>query len=1051
MAPKPLDILAQQLVAEVACEEWDEDALYDLVRNAYPYRDLTPEEFAEVVQMVARGFTTRRGRRGALIHYDGVHRRLRARRGSRLTAITAGGAIPDNADYRVVLEPDETFLGTVNEDFAVESMAGDVFQLGNAAWRILQVNSGTVRVADAAGEMPSIPFWFGEAPGRSDELSAAVAALRSEMEARLDDPDATTRWLVEDVELPQPAAHQLSHYLADARAMLGILPTQETIVLERFFDESGGMQLVLHAPFGSRINKAWGLALRKRFCRQFNFELQAAATENGLLLSLGPQHSFPLDDVFRYLHPDRVRDILVQALFDAPVFQTRWRWNATLALAVLRNQGGRRVPPPLQRMQSEDLLAAVFPDAAACLENIGGDREVPDHPLVRQTITDCLEEGMDLDGLLGVLRRVCDGRLTCVARDTPEPSALCAEILNAQPYAFLDDAPLEERRTQAVRTRRAFEPSSANELGALDADAITRVQDEAWPDPRDTDEMHDALLLAGFFADEEVQRNATWAELLHHLQSTERACRADRRAGDATPVWVATERAPELQLVFGDAIRFHPVPPALTAQGDAASDRESAVKELVRGRMEISGPLSAPAVANALGVDRVTIDAALMALEHEGVVLRGAFTPGHDGLEWCHRRLLSRIHRYTLNRLRAEIQPVAPAEFMRFLMEWQHVEPEHRMAGPEGLRAVITQLDGFELPAAAWETDVLSARVSSYDPLWLDTLCLTGAVTWRRLSPPNRDGAGPFTAGPVRSTPISLSLREHIETWHALTGPAGPSALSSYAQTVLPILRERGASFFPELVEQSKLLPTQVENALGELAAHGFVTSDSFAGLRILLTPSNKRPPRGGGKRRGRTTPFGVESAGRWSVTARGRDAAPADAPARETAGDDLEGSAEDQAWVLLRRYGVVFRRLLARETNLAPWRVLTQVLRRLEARGEIRGGRFVGGMSGEQFALPEAVAQLRTVRRAERDGRLIGISAADPLNLTGLLFPGHRVPALAGNRIVFRDGVPLAAREAGTLRPLADYDAALERDIERAIVRREVSPTLRAYLGRAG
>src|SRR5437867_1612417 len=505
----PSDVLAQQIVAETACREYTEDELFALVRRAWPYRALARPQFDAVVAMLADGFATKRGRRGALIYRDEIHGRLRGRRGARMLALTCGGAIPEVADYRMVLEPDDTFIGTLNEDFAIESMAGDVIQLGNMSWRVLQVGAGVIRVADAKGAPPNIPFWLGEAPSRSDELSSAVSRLRADIEARLepgissavaDAPfDQTVAgWLADDAGIDGVAAEQTVSYLARTRAALGVVPTQDTLVLERFFDESGGMQLVLHAPFGSRINKAWGLALRKRFCRQFNFELQAAATDDAVLLSLGPQHSFPLADVFRYLHPATAKDVLVQALLDAPVFQTRWRWNTTISLAVPRFRGGRKVPPPLQRMLADDLLTSVFPDAAACLENIPGDRAIPDHPLVKQTVRDCLQEAMDYDALAAVLARIHRGELSLVARDLPEPSPISHEILNARPYAFLDDAPLEERRTQAVYARRATDPASAGDLGALDASALARVREEASPDPRDADELHDALVVNGF-------------------------------------------------------------------------------------------------------------------------------------------------------------------------------------------------------------------------------------------------------------------------------------------------------------------------------------------------------------------------------------------------------------------------------------------------------------------------------------------------------------------------------------------------------------------------
>src|SRR5439155_17080940 len=452
---KPLDLLAQQIVACAACEDWNEQKLFELLRGAYPYRNLTREEFDSVLRMLAEGFSTKRGRRAALIHHDAINHRVRARRGAGLIALTSGGAIPDNADYRVVLEPSETFIGTVNEDFAIESLAGDIFQLGNASLKILRVNSSTVRVEDAHGQPPSIPFWLGEAPGRTAELSGAVSDLREDMEMKIGQSccagmnapeikaqpatDQICDWLAAETGLSESGARQLADYFVAIYKALGVIPSQKKLVLERFFDESGGMQLVLHSPFGIRVNRAWGLALRKRFCRSFNFELQAAATDEAIVLSLGTQHSFPLDEVFRYLNSKTVRELLVQALLDAPMFGIRWRWNATRALALPRQRGGRKIPAPLQRMEAENLLAAVFPDQLACLENIAGDREIPQHPLVQQTIQDCLTEAMDFDGLARVLAKIHAGEITCIARDTTEPSPLAHGILNAKPYAFLDD------------------------------------------------------------------------------------------------------------------------------------------------------------------------------------------------------------------------------------------------------------------------------------------------------------------------------------------------------------------------------------------------------------------------------------------------------------------------------------------------------------------------------------------------------------------------------------------------------------------------------------
>src|SRR5213593_4193469 len=769
---KPLDILAQQIVAAAAGEEWDENTLYERMRSAYPYRDLTRKEFDDVVQMLGEGFTTRRGRRSAHIHYDGINKKLKGRRGARIAAITSGGAIPDLGDYRVILEPTETFVGTLNEDFAIEISPGDIFLLGNTSYLIVRVESGQVRVADAKGQPPTLPFWLGEAPGRTNELSEEVSRLRQDIADRLDDQPAAIRWLVDTIGMNEAGARTIVEYLAATRVILGTIPTQKTLVLERFFDEAGGMQLVLHAPFGSRINRAWGLALRKRFCRSFNFELQAAATEDAIILSLGPQHSFPLEDVFQYLKPATAEHLLVQAMLDAPVFGTRWRWNSTRALAVLRFRGGRKVPTPLQRMEAEDLVAAVFPDQLACPENLVGDREIPDHPLVNQTIADCLLEAMDFPGLKRVLEGMEAGQLTLIARDTTEPSPLCHEVLNARPYAFLDDAPLEERRTQAVITRRGLDVKTADEFGKLDQAAIDLVREQAWPDPETADELHDALLVTGAIPIADCGlRNPEWQGWFDELARAGRAAVLQTES----KLWVAAERLPMLEAVFPGA---RCEPPLVVPERDRAKawTREDAVRELVRGRLEAVGPTTAADIARSLGVPAGDVDFALGALEHEGFVLRGRFTPGVVELEWCERRLLARIHRYTLDRLRQEIEPVTAADFMRFLLEWQRAAPDARAEGPEGLGAVLELLDGYEVPAGAWEADVLPARLGEYDPLWLDGLCLSGEIAWGRLSP-----VGPSNghkSGPIRTTPVALFRRERGAVWRSLAVHPDPADLA---------------------------------------------------------------------------------------------------------------------------------------------------------------------------------------------------------------------------------------------------------------------------------
>src|SRR5215470_7953384 len=1072
---KPLDVLAQQTVAAASTEDWDENEFFELVCSAWPYRNLTRGEFDQVVTMLAEGFSTKRGRRSALIHHDAINHRFRGRRGARLTALTSGGAIPDNADYRVILEPSETFVGTVNEDFAVESLAGDIFQLGNASWRILRINSGVVRVEDAKGQPPGIPFWLGEAPARTDELSTAVSNLRMEIEqflvasSRCDDrtaqsavpTNAAIEWIAREFQLPQDAAEQVAAYFADAHRSLGTIPSQQTLVLERFFDESGGMQLVLHAHFGSRINRAWGLALRKRFCRSFNFELQAAATDDAIVISLGTQHSFPLDEVFRYLNSKTVRDLLVQALLDAPMFTIRWRWNATRSLAVPRFRGGAKIAAPLQRMESENLLAAVFPDQLACLEHIVGDREIPDHPLVKQTIDDCLTEAMDIDGLEEVLRRIESGQIRCIARDLPEPSPLAAEILNARPYAFLDNAPLEERRTQAVYTRRASERNGSDGLGILDSTAIEKVQSEAWPTASNADELHDALMLIGVITLEEIQRSANGEDteqLVSTLITENRTTKLvlSLECDDMSPLskrghvralqnsdahktfYVAAERLVMLRTIYPEA---RTVPELVLPDSVRRKtwERADAIRELIRDRMEVCGPITVSELADTLVLQQSEIDAALLALEAEGFVLRGKFHPDAVEEEWCDRRLLARIHRLTIDRLRAEIQPVSIHDFYRFLFAWQRADQEHRVEGLEGLQSILEQLDGCELPLAAWESAVLPARVDDYDPEWLDRLCFSGRVGWGRLSIPQNPNVR--ASAPLRTSPIALYLRENLADWLALTHPRSAIELSAISQAVFETLQSGGALFFSELISRTdkSVLPSQVEEALSQLAALGLVTSDSFDGLRALLIPSNKRPTFGRvtAHRRRRANLASIEFAGRWSLLPRSVG------ESNDTGG--REAAIEKFAQVLLRRYGIVFRRLLERESFPVTWYELGRVYRRLEARGEIRGGYFVGGVSGEQFALPGAIGLLRSIRKAPTNGELITLSAADPLNLQGILTPGTRITAFTANRLLFRNGLPVAALEAQEVRKLSDDDVS-DLQIENALRIGKLRPSLRPY-----
>ncbi len=1187
----PLDILAQQIVAMCACEDWDEDELFAFMRRAYPYRELERAEYDRILEMLSQGIAAKRGRYGAYLFRDMVNRRLRARRGARLAAITSGGAIPDNALFTVVVQPEEIVIGSLDEDFAVESSAGDIMLLGNTSWRIHRVDSKAARVLveDAHGAAPTVPFWRGEAPARTDELSLHVADLRDQISkllpntaplpvpldpemgelraerisnfesfdgeqtrprirTRLDGLKAASRgesnwadeapegvplqirspsngsgtnpagealvpkprvrmrglesslevqnaveWLKQECGLDDSGAEQAIEYIITGRAVLGEVPTQNTIIAERFFDEGGGMQLVIHAPFGGRINKAWGLALRKRFCRSFNFELQAAATDDGLNIALAEQHSFPLSDVFHYLQVETVKEILEQAALPSPIFATRWRWDANRSLALLRFQGGKKVPPPIQRIRSDDLLASVFPDVAACPENLVGDIEIPDHPLIQEVMKDVLTEAMDIDGLRTVIAKIYDGSIRCLAVDTPVPSQFSHEILNANPYAFLDDAPLEERRARAVQMRRMLPEAVLNEVGRLDQDAIARVRHEARPDVRDSDELHDTLqtlvCVPEEMPDADWQRVVEgWTPLVTELlegwrvvcASVTSSAAADlaphpialsaeftpkpvviptedfspsggtcvstaaiepsyssassqpvlpddepTAAGVTRRYYVASERAKDFALVFPDA-QFEVAPPDLPSN---TASREDALLAMTSGWMMHSGPVTAGALGYRLGVPVGDIEKALLRLEAAGSILRGNFTglnahpvanTGQQGwgtrypqdsstrasefenVEWCERRLLSRIHHLTVATLRKQVEPVTAAQFMRWLLRWQHLAPQSQLAGAHGLMQALQQLQGFEIPANAWEKQILARRINQYDPTALDQLCLTGAIGWGRLSPHpatlEEAGEGRRRVVPTSVAPITFFVREEADWMQPRLSDDEQTyegILSEPARVVLHYLRRRGASFCADIVRGTGKPKADTETALWELVAAGMVTADGFDNLRSLIHPKHRPSQAMARTARPRHTP------GRWSLLY----------PAE---GSDHNKVVEATCWMLLRRYGVIFREVLARESNLPKWRELLIGLRRLEDRGEVRGGRFVSGFLGEQFALPEAVESVRAMRNLPPSGECITISAADPLNLVGFIVPGDRVAAISGKYVTFRDGVAVEADEPG-------------------------------------
>ena len=1011
MPQQPLDILAQQIVAACAVEDWDERKLYSLFRGAYPYRNLSYEDYEKTLVMLAEGVASSRGRSRVHVHRDRVNHQLKGRKGSRITALTNGGAIPDLFSFPVIAEPEGKQVGTLDEDFATDSVGGDVFLLGSTSWRIQSVRGGVVRVEDARGQPPNVPFWRGEAPARTEELSHEVGHFRRDILERTD----AAPYLEQQLGLSPVAADGLLRYLRASKQVLGEMPTPETVIAERFFDEAGGMQLLIHAPFGGRINRAWGMALRKCFCRSFDFELQAAATDDGILLSLGEQHSFPLMEIFDFVHPDRVEEVLVQAILQAPLFGTRFRWNATRALALSRFQNGAKVPPQLQRARSDDLLAAVFPAQVGCQDNHGGAEIVPpDHPIVNETLDNCLREALDVEGLKLVLRALKDGTIRKLALDLPEPSPMSHALLNSQPYTFLDDAPAEERRARAVRVRRTLPPEDAAAMGALDVDAINLTISDARPLIRDCDELHDALLQLVVMPEDGVDPA--------HVGPLILGCRVTRVVLPDRVFVTCAERIPHVLALYPTA-RLEPPMEALA--GDLPVEREAAVRVVVRGRMEIAGPTTVPWLALALGLPESEVNQALFALESTGQVLRGTFRPqsaGTPDVEWCDRRLLQRIHRLTVGRLRKEIEPLTSQEFMRFLFRWHRVDDRDPLRGQAGLMRAVELLEGYEAPAAAWELALLKDRVQGYTPELLERACWGGDVTWGRLTVKEPKVApGPKRTAPVlapmpapveekagrkkssmpaRNASLCFVRRSALDPLLAAARPDGfdpdgraviPEDLGPEAKTLVELLKRRGACFFTDLAQAGKLEAETVEEALWELLARGLVTADAVENLRVLQSPKKR-------KLRAATRPGGP---GRWSLLE------PLVIPTRDQVLESL-------ARLFLTRYGIVFRDLVVREPLAPSWRELSYVYRRMEARGEIRGGRFLAGHAGEQYALAEAVDLARSIRRTPTQGHVVKLSAVDPLNLTGLVTPGARVPAVIGNWVTYVDGVPREEVAAG-------------------------------------
>ncbi len=1008
-----LDALAQQIVAEVSARDWNIDDLYQCILTAFPYRNFTLDRFHEILQMLSEGFSLRRGRRGAYIYLDAVNRILRARAGARIVAATNAGVIPDQFDYDVILEPEDIRIGTVNEDFAFESLVGDIFQLGNMSYRVRRVEKGFVRVEDARGQPPNIPFWLGEGRGRSAELSRAVSDLREYVCECLNENDLeeTVGFVQAYCQTDSYVSAQIVEYLAASKKALGVIPTQKTIVFERFFDEMNDWHLVIHSVFGSRMNRAWGLALRKRFCVRFNFELQAAALEDNFVLSLGPTHSFALEEVKGYVKRSTAGTVVRQAVLGAPMFGVRWRWAASAALAVLRFRNGKKVPPPFQRNDSEDLLSVVFPEQLACQENIVGPVEIPDHPLVNQTLMDCTHDLMDLDGLASLLEKIECGQISVVCRDLSEPSPLAQEVLTAKPYAFLDDAPAEERRTLAVQSRRYLSSADVREHDLLDAEVIERLSIQAWPDPTNAEQLHDALVGFGYLHTSEAlpkseshlveASKGLWQSFFEQLAADQRATRLTTANGNE--LWVAAERLDEMKLVHPES-QTTPQIDSASIVSKTVTDAGEALVSLIRGRMEIVGPTTTSEIALSIDLPVGAVETALNRLESEGSVMRGNFRKDREQTQWCERHFLSRIHKSTISGLRKQIKPINSEQYIRYLIRWLRLSEDSMGEGPDALGQVLEQMEGYEVTVGAWESELLPSRIFGYTPELLDFLSASGSIVWTRLSVPQLsrsnldDPRKPIRYGSsIRSIPLTFLQRNRLKNWNLLTGSRSRVApvLSGFAQQVQEALQEHGPMFYSELLEEIRQMPGHLEEGLVELFATGIATCDHYGGVRALLIPQEER------RHQARFRHFyssGVQISGRWSLLL----GTTAKSEATITQMEANQYAAE----VLLRRYGVVFRALLAKEGRYFPaWSDLRMIYRQMEDRGEIRGGRFVSNVVGEQFALPEAIDVLRSVGKHECNGKILTIHASDPLNMTGILDSDSRVSAHTASYLVYRDG----------------------------------------------
>lgn len=985
----PTDVLVQQMVAEVAARgEVSSEVLFGQLVRAWPYRDLDKETFGELLNMISRGFSTRLGRHLAHLRFDQQEKKIYARPGARRFAIENGGVIPDLFDYDVKLLPENLSIGTVSEDFAFESMTGDVFQLGNRSYRLIQVRSGTAYVEDAAGAPPSIPFWFGDAPGRTKVLSQAVSELYAKCESALREGgvERCVKFLMTIPGLTQHAALELTEFLNESKNALGTLPGSDRVLVERFFDEVGDQHLVLHYPCGIQLNRAYGMALRKRFCRQFNFELQAAADDDSVILSLGATHSFHLNTLAKFLNAQTVRTMLVQAILQSPMFSTRWRWIAATALALARRRAGKRLPAPFQRADAEDLVAHVFPDQLACQDNLTGPREVPDHPLVSQTLNECLDVLMDCSGLERLLSDLQKGSMHFFARDLPAPSPLAESIIHARPWAFLDETPAEERRTRAIPSTRLgiwSKELSQGQLGGRQ-DLVDQIRREAWPSLAGVEAACDALSVLGFLTDEEVGRSNGDA-VMHQLLEQRRAGRV--RTANGQVLWVSLQRAGEiLSVAPGATIE----PAKLVTDSMSSIDPEINLRELLHSRLVGLGPATAEQLATAMGLTAEQVEPALTALETQGIVMRGAFDPKVNGDCWCHRHLVARLARLSIQTARRRPLPLVSKEIFQYSV-LSRQELFELGEGPEVVARVLSQNRGFHAPLGLWERSILPARVHGYSPADLDVLIAGGRFLCGRLTSPKTLGSD----SNLRNLPVAFCSRQEMET--CLIGDCPQVVDDSEAGLVVEVLRQKGALFWDDLLGMTGLLPVRLESALTCLVRSGLVYPDHPGALRILARPAARRKANS------------LSGLGRFSLI---------DRPEFwEWSTERVLAYAERG----LDRYGVIFRDLISRDPVAPPWRVLIGQLWRMEARGDVAGGRFVLDVEGEQFARQDALLELQRCAEMTSERRMLNmvkIATGDPANLTVEL--GLLPRTTRESEIVFEGGKPIALIFRGRVEMLA-------------------------------